>query len=95
MTTVSLESRIKSEWDMDSMVGVNIWGRENIPMILADTESVGKVSKSKPTQMSQESKGDGSDNDDSSYSPSDGSDSEEEGEYVASQRDVENVALEF
>ena len=96
MTTVSLESRIKSEWDMDSIVGVNIWGRANIPLIFANTESVEMASKSKLTDMSQESKGDGNDGDDGSYSPSDNdSESEEEGEYVASQRDVENLAVEL
>jgi len=88
---------------INSIVGVDIWGRENIPVsvIYADTESVRKVSKSKVTQMSQESKmsreskNGCSDDDDSSYSPSDGSDSEEEGDNVASQSGVENVALEL
>ena len=97
MTMVSLESRIQSEWDMNSIVGVNIWGRENIPGRYADAGSVGKESKVKQKQMSQESNcGDGDEDDDSDYRPSSAGSDTEESDYVASQRDdVENVALEL
>lgn len=109
LTVVSLKSRIQSEWDMESIVGVNIWGRENIPVPYADGASVAKIGKSKQTHMSQESKNDeDSDESDSDYSPDEEDDEEDDDndgdksegsksdddDFVTSQCSVEKVALD-
>lgn len=103
---VSLESRMQSEWDMESIVGVNIWGRGEIPVYVSanmSQESKNKTMNKKSASDDNVSNADDDDDDESdsdyilSYKDSDDDNDDdvlEEGDdYVASQCFVEHDAL--